>query len=186
VVCFVDDKPETWDSTLNQIPVRSVEEAQRRYPDASCTIAVGSPNAREGIEKRLHQLRLVPVNLIHPRVEKSRWLTIGEGAIICAGSILTTNITVGRHVHINLDCTIGHDVVLGDFVTLAPGVHVSGAVHIGRRVNVGTGAVFINGSREKPMVIGDDAIVGAGACVIKDVDPGVTVVGVPARPLIRS
>ena len=124
--------------------------------------------------------------IIHPRTgTSSQWITVGIGTIICAGNILTTNITLGDHVQINLDCTIGHQMVMGDYTTLAPGVHVSGGVHFGRRVYVGTGAVMINGTAEAPLIIGDDAVIGAGACVTKSVAEGLTVAGVPAKPLWR-
>jgi len=59
-------------------------------------------------------------------------------------------------------------------------------VHLGKRAYIGTGAVVINGTQENPIVIGDDAVVGAGACVTKTVPAGLTVVGVPAKPLQRS
>ncbi|MGH7625559.1 MAG: hypothetical protein ACREOJ_09600 [Gemmatimonadaceae bacterium] len=114
-------------------------------------------------------------------MEMSRFVELGEGTIVCAGCILTVNIAIGRHVHLNLDCTIGHDAVLEDFVTLAPGVHVSGCVKIERGAYLGTGAVVINGTQVRPLVVGAGAIVGAGAVVTKNVSPGVTVVGVPAR-----
>src|SRR5262249_16640349 len=65
---------------------------------------------------------------------------------------------------------------------LAPGVHVSGWVTIGARAYVGTGATIINGHRGAPLTIGDDAVIGAGACVTKSVEAGTTVVGVPAPP----
>jgi len=121
--------------------------------------------------------------IMHPDTERSEWLEIAEGVVICAGNILTTNIKLGHHVQINLDCTIGHDVIMGDYTTLAPGVHVSGWVHFGKRVYVGTGAVIINGTEEKPLSIGDDAVIGAGACVTKSVPPLETWGGVPAKPL---
>jgi UDP-3-O-[3-hydroxymyristoyl] glucosamine N-acyltransferase len=108
---------------------------------------------------------------------------LGIGAVICAGNILTTNICLGVHVQINLDCTIGHDVVLDDYTTLAPGVHLSGCVHCGKRVYIGTGAVIINGTQEDPITIGEDAIIGAGACVAKSIPAGQTWVGIPAKPL---
>lgn len=116
----------------------------------------------------------------------SQWVEIGEGTVICAGNILTTNIVLGKQVQINLDCTIGHDVMMQDYATLAPGVHVSGCVHIGKRVYIGTGAVIINGTPDHPLVIEDDAVIGAGAVVTRPVPPGVTVVGVPARPLQKG
>ena len=89
--------------------------------------------------------------IIHPNVERSKSIEVGNGTVICAGNILTVDINLGEHVQINLDCTIGHDVVMGDFTTLAPGVHVSGWVFFGKRVYVGTGAVILNGTKENPI-----------------------------------
>jgi len=115
----------------------------------------------------------------------SKWIEIGEGTVICAGNILTTNIVLGKQVQINLDCTLGHDVVLSDYATLAPGVHVSGCVQIGRRAYIGTGAEILNGTQNDPIVIGDDAVIGAGACVTCSIPSGQTWVGVPAKPVRR-
>jgi len=84
---------------------------------------------------------------------------------------------------VNVDCTVSHDVDLGDFTTLSPGVHIAGWVSVGRGVFFGTGAVVKNGCRQRKIRINDGAIIGAGACVIGDVDRGATVVGVPARSI---
>jgi sugar O-acyltransferase (sialic acid O-acetyltransferase NeuD family) len=183
VVCFIDDDPSKIGRTLNDIRVLSIEEAASAFTDAHVAAAIGSPKTRETVTRRAEQHGFRLATLVHPRVERSRWVTFGDGAVICAGNILTTNITIGRHVQINLDCTIGHDVIMDDFATLAPGVHVSGWVTLGRRAYVGTGASIINGTEDRPLVIGEDAVVGAGACVTRSVDPGVTAVGVPAKPL---
>ena len=120
--------------------------------------------------------------LVHPDVRRSRWVSVGEGAVICAGSIVTTNVTLGAHVQVNVACTVSHDVVLGEYATLAPGVHIAGTVHVGARAYLGIGAVILNGSPGEPLVIGDGAVVGAAACVTRSVPAGATVVGVPARP----
>ena len=101
---------------------------------------------------------------------------LGEGTIVCAGSILTVDITLGRHVAVNLDCTIGHDVVIGDYATLSPGTHLSGNVRLGRCAYLGTGCAVIEGKS-----IDAHAVVGAGAVVTKDVPRQALVVGVPAQ-----
>ncbi len=185
VVCFIDDNPDLQGQVQNQIPVLGFTEAQKRYPQLKVVGAIGNPKTRQIVMEKVSSAGLGTEIIIHPNVEYSEWIDIGEGTVICAGNILTTNITLGKHVQINLDCTIGHDVIMGDYTTLAPGVHVSGWVHFGQRVYVGTGAVIINGTKDRPLILDDDAVVGAGACVTKSVSPGVTVVGVPAKPLAR-
>jgi sugar O-acyltransferase (sialic acid O-acetyltransferase NeuD family) len=182
VVCFVDDTAAHHGSVINDIPVMGLREARERFPDARLVTAVGGPALREQLAAQGAEAGFAFATLVHPDTRRSRWVEMGEGTVICAGNILTTNITLGRHVQINLDCTVGHDVVMGDFTTLAPGVHVSGWVHMGKRVYVGTGAAILNGSSDAPLVIGDDAVIGGAACVTRSVAPGTTVVGVPARP----
>jgi sugar O-acyltransferase (sialic acid O-acetyltransferase NeuD family) len=186
VVCFIEDEEAKQGQFLNGIPLLPLGEAHSRFGDARVVGGVGAPRTRELMMAKAKEVGFDFATLIHPRVERSRLVEIGEGAVICAGNILTTNIVLGRHVQINLGCTVGHDVVMGDFATLAPGVHVSGCVHLGHRTYIGTGAVFVNGTQDRPLVIGRDAVVGAGACVTKPVPPGVTVVGVPARPMMRK
>ena len=123
---------------------------------------------------------LKPAQMVHPRVEMSRYVLLGDGCVVCAGCVLTTDVTLGAHVHVNLDCTIGHDVVIGDYATLSPGVHISGNVQIGQDVFIGTGVNIINGKAGAPLVIGDGAVIAAGACVTKSVEPGALMAGVPA------
>ncbi|CAN2050316.1 Acetyltransferase [Candidatus Magnetomoraceae bacterium gMMP-13] len=181
VVCFIDDNREKYDKILNGIPVMSLESAYKNFPSAYMVNAIGNPKTRQATIEKSVKIGFPFETIIHPGVERSAWIEIGCGTIICAGNILTTNIQLGEYVQINLDCTIGHDVIMKDYTTLAPGVHVSGYVHLGKRVYVGTGAVFINGTINEPLKIGDDAVIGAGACVTKSVPSGETVVGIPAK-----
>jgi len=186
LVCFVDDNQDAHGLILNDIPVMGLEDAHLRFPDAKIVGGVGSPRTRQRLMEKASKVGFDFGIIIHPRVERSEWIDFGAGTVICAGNILTVNIKLGRHVQINLDCTIGHDAILDDFVTLAPGVHISGYVHLGKRVYLGTGAVIINGTRKEPILIGDDAVIGAGACVTKSVPSGQVVVGIPAHPLRRK
>ena len=182
VVCFIDDDESICGSILNDIEVLSLSDAKKKYPDASVVSGIGVPSIRELTMVKARSAGFGFVSLVHSRTEMSQWIEMGEGTVICAGNILTTNIKLGKHVQINLDCTIGHDVMMDDYATLAPGVHISGCVHIGKRAYIGTGAVISNGTQDKPLVIGDDVIVGAGACVTKSISYG-TWGGVPARLL---
>ncbi len=66
------------------------------------------------------------ISLVHPQASVSRWVQIGEGAIITAGCIITTQIEIGAHCQLNLQTTIGHDCKIGDFFTTTPAVNISG------------------------------------------------------------
>ena len=186
VACFVDDDPRKQGLSLNGIPVLALRESRNRFPEARMVAAIGSPQGREKTVALATEAGFAWTTLVHPRVERSRSIEIGEGTVVCAGTVMTVNIALGRHVQININCTLGHDVIMGDYATLAPGVHLSGWVHLGRRVYVGTGAVLLPGTQDAPMVVGDDAVIGAGAVVTKPVPSGVTVVGIPAKPIERS
>ncbi len=181
IICFVDDTKELYGQILNDIPVLNLDEVSDKYPHASIVVALGNPKSREIEVRKAEERGFIFETIIHPKIEMSSWVDVGLGTIICAGNIITTNIKIGKHVHINLDCTIGHDVIMDDFATLAPGVHVSGRVHIGKRVYIGTGAEIINGSWRSPLIIEDDVIIGAGACVINSLPANQTYVGVPAK-----
>lgn len=111
---------------------------------------------------------------------------LGMGAVLCPFVTLTSNIRIGQHFHANIYSYVEHDCVVGDFVTFAPGVMCNGNVHIEDHAYIGAGAVIKQGLPGAPLVIGRGALVGMGAVVTKSVPPGVTVVGNPARPLIKN
>jgi acetyltransferase-like isoleucine patch superfamily enzyme len=89
---------------------------------------------------------------------------------------LTTNVSLGRHVHVNQGVTIGHDTVVGDYATLNPAAALSGNCVIEDEVLVGAQSCVLQG-----LTVGHGAVVGAAACVVRDVPAGLTVKGVPAR-----
>lgn len=176
---FLVDSERYLGPAINGIPVQLLKDAEPS-PDSRFTVALGDVAQRRKMVDACLGRGLRPAQLIHPRAEISRWVIFGEGVTVCAGTTITVNVELRRHVQVNLGCTIGHDVVIGEFTTLSPGVHVSGYVQIGRDVFIGTGATIINGQLGRPLVIGDGAIVAAGACVTRAVEPGAMVAGVPA------
>ena len=113
-------------------------------------------------------------------------VTIDEGAILSPFVTLTSNIRIGRHFHANLYSYVEHDCVIGDFVTFAPAVRCNGNIVIEDHAYIGAGAVLKQGRPGSPLVVGRGAIVGMGAVVTKCIPPGVTVVGNPARPLVKD
>ena len=60
--------------------------------------------------------------LIHPAATVASDNRIGDGVLLAAGARVTTNVTLGRHVHLNVNAVVSHDCVVGDYTTLSPGV----------------------------------------------------------------
>lgn len=180
LIGFIDDNISIQGNMINGYRVLGTTNNIKDYPEAYYVCAIGSSKVRSMIIEKVTQenpnIRFA--TLIDPTVEMSDLVEIGEGTIICAHTIITVNISIGKHVIINLDCTIGHDAVLKDFVTLYPSVNVSGASNIGKAVEMGTGMQIIQGKS-----IGDNSIIGAGAIVIRDIPERCTAVGNPAKPI---
>ena len=176
---FVVDESAYLCPPINGIEVGLLDEVSPMDGDGFI-VAIGEPGLRRKAAAACIRKGLQPIHLVHPRVEMSARVELGEGVVVCAGSIITTNVRLGDHVHVNVSCTISHDVSIGDYATLSPGVHVSGHVVIAEDVFIGTGANIINGSATTPLVIGKGAVIAAGACVTRPVEPGALVAGVPA------
>jgi sugar O-acyltransferase (sialic acid O-acetyltransferase NeuD family) len=154
-------------------PVEMVGNLDARY-----VIGIGSPSVRRAVDKRLAALGAsAAAPMVHPLAWVGLDVELALGVIMCAGAIVTTNVRLGRHTHLNLQATVGHDCRIGEYVTVAPMTAISGNVTLEDEVELGTGVSVIPG-----VTIGRGAMVGAGAVVTRDIAPGTVAVGIPARP----
>jgi sugar O-acyltransferase (sialic acid O-acetyltransferase NeuD family) len=175
LIGFIDDYITSNDVIVNGYPVLGgCDWLKDQQDEIYAVCAIGSSKNRKSVVNKLEGVRFA--SLIDPSVIMSNRAVIGEGSIICAGSILTVDVNIGKHVIINLDCTIGHDAILMDFVTLYPSVNVSGNTVLDECVEMGTGSQII-----QKLKVGEGTIVGAGTVVVKDLPNGCTAVGSPAK-----
>ena len=181
VLGFVDDREADSDHADNQgLRTLSFHELPESLSCSDFVVAVGDGDVRLNLTDRVLSAGFGLATLRHPSCTVGTLVEIGEGTVLTAGVRVTTNVRIGVSAHINLNCTVGHDCSIGDFATVMPGATISGNVVLEDRVTIGTGANILPGVR-----IGAGAFVGAGAVVTRDVDPGVTVVGSPAKPLVK-
>ncbi len=177
IIGFVDDNKEIQGSLINGYPVVGDIDWLSNQ-ELYVVNAIGDSIVKKKVLERLNESKNSFPILVHPNVVISKLVNIGEGSIICAGNIITVNISIGKHVIVNIDSTIGHDAIIGDFSTILPSVNISGYVELEQCVSVGTGSAIIQG-----VTIGQNTVVGAGAVVVKDLPANCTAVGSPAKPI---
>jgi sugar O-acyltransferase (sialic acid O-acetyltransferase NeuD family) len=172
VAGFLDDLPPG--DRVRGLPCRPTTELA---PGACYLVAVGAPVGRLAMAARLDRLGGRATSLVHPAAVMGPEMTLEGGCLVMGLAHVSSSVRLGPHAQVHYGATVGHDCVLEAGATVLPGANLGGAVVVGRGATIGSGAQVLQG-----LTIGAGATVGAGAVVTHDVAPGVTVVGVPARP----
>ena len=151
--------------------------------DLHFAIAVGGDRGRDRLMLMdlLRDRGLYALSIVHRTAFVAHNSWIGDGCQVLAQAAVCANARLGRGVIVNTGASVDHDCEIGDGVHLAPGVRLAGEVRVDARAFIGIGAIVL-----PRLQIGEDATVGAGAVITHDVPPGVTVVGNPARILVKA
>ena len=139
---------------------------------------VGDANPRRRLFELGISRGLTPITVRHPTAVCSTAAEIGPGCQLLPGCIVNAGAVVGANVIINSGAIVEHDCTVGDHVHVATGARLASTIRVGNGALIGAGAII-----KQYITVGEGAVVGAGAVVVKDVPPGVTVAGVPGRPL---
>lgn len=173
--CFIDDEyHDRFSLRLKNIfPISEFDPKTQK-----ALVVIGNPNDRAEMVKRMPKGTKY-FSFIHPSaVILGNDVVIGDGCIVCAGSVITTNIVIEDHAQLNLLTTIGHDCRIGKYFTTAPGVKISGNCTIGDRVYFGTSSCI----REK-LTVADDVTIGLNGGVVKNITEPGTYVGTPTKQI---
>lgn len=175
---FLDDNPAALQGyDLVELILGSIADFQPKAGD--CFIcALGSPKLRAMVWQRFERWQNEFIRLIHPETTIGRHVKLGRGVILSPRVVLTCDLEIGDNTALNVAVAAGHDVRIGSHCQISSFCDITGFVEVGDRVMMGSRASVIPGKK-----IGNNAVVGAGAVVVRDVKPGTTVFGNPAREI---
>ena len=181
IVAYGDDDPQKSADHIDGTPVFGQEDlldfAKQNNIKLAIT-AIGNNTVRAEKFNLLKNIGFQMISIVHPQALIDTKVSYGDNVIIEMGTAIHTHSKIGNNVFLGGDALIGHHNVIGDHVLVGGNVSFGGSVVVEDYVSLGVGASIKPGIR-----LGKGSVIGVGAAVIKDVEPGTTVVGVPAKPL---
>ena len=181
IAAYGDDDPQKSADHIDGTPVFGQEDlldfAKQNNIKLAIT-AIGNNNVRAEKFNLLKNTGFQMISIVHPQALIDTKVSYGDNVIIEMGTAIHTHSKIGNNVFLGGDALIGHHNVIGDHVLVGGNVSFGGSVVVEDYVSLGVGASIKPGIR-----LGKGSVIGVGAAVIKDVEPGTTVVGVPAKPL---
>jgi sugar O-acyltransferase (sialic acid O-acetyltransferase NeuD family) len=176
---FLDDDAERWGTSVSGTTVLGGIDTLAELGEPRVVVCTGHPGDFTSKKRIVRRLDLPPerfATLVHPSATLAASCRLGEGTVVLAAVVATTDVEVGAHAGIMPQTVFTHDDRLDDFVTVGAGVRLAGAVHVEEGAYLGSGCLI----REQ-RTIGAWALVGMGAVVTRDVPGGEVWAGSPAR-----
>jgi len=181
IAAFGDDNLDKTKITTGDVPLFNqgdLFQFAKENEIKTAIMAIGDNRVR-GVKYNLFKdAGFEMLSIVHPKALIDTEVVYGDNVIIEMGTAIHTHSTIGNNVFLGGDAMIGHHNIIGNHVLVGGNVSFGGAVIVEDYVSIGVGASIKPGVR-----LGKGCTVGVGAAVVKDVAPGTTVVGVPAKPI---
>lgn len=182
VVCFIDDELSKRGTRMCGVPVvghLNDWNALREEKVEGVIAPIGDNVTRCETLAAARANGFATPNFVHESAVVDSEVHVGNGVYILPGSLVMPHVEVGPFVIMSMGSRVAHHCRLSEGVFVSTGVNVGASITIGARAFVGIGSTIMTGVK----CIGERAVIGAGAVVVRDVHPNTTVVGVPARPI---
>lgn len=183
VVGFLDDDPKYEGTEVRGVPVlggvSSLETLKETHGVEAVYCPLGNNILRVKFLKYARNLGYETPNYIHPSVIISPNVTIGEGVYILLGSHIMPHTVIKDFVMISMNVNVAHHNILEEGVFLSTGCNFGASIHAHKYAYCGIASTIMTGLHE----LGEDCLIGAGAVVIRDVEPKAVMAGVPVKVL---
>ena len=179
-IAFLDDR-ESENKPLGLNIIGTFSYINKFKPDSKFFVAVGDNLIRKSIMEKAETEQVEFAVLIHPDAVIGEEVSIGEGTVIMAGSVINCCTKIGKGCIVNTAASVDHDCCIGDYVHISPGVSLAGSVCIGNESWLGIGCIISN-----QVTITHNCIIGAGALVLKNIEEPGTYIGIPAQRISQE
>ena len=179
IIGFLDDAPKN--NMIKNIPVLggidSLPLLKDKYGVEAVYCPLGNNKLRVKFLSYAKELGYKTPNYIHPSVIISPNVTIGDGVYILLGTTIMPYTTINNYVMISMGVHLAHHTTLEDGTFLSTGCNFGASITAHKYAYCGISSTIMTGIKK----LGENCLIGAGAVVIRDVEPNTVVAGVPAK-----
>lgn len=175
---FLDDKVDVLDQYEGYPPIVSSVESYQPKPNDVFVCALGDVRYKKKYVEIIKSKGGKFISLIHPDVEIGMNTAIGEGCIVRTQASISCDITIGDFVTIMGYSVLGHDCKVNNWSHLGAHSFLGGYSEVGELATLHPGVRLLPHKK-----VGNNAIVGAGSVVLRNVKDGTTVFGIPAKKI---
>ena len=143
-------------------------------------IGIGFPKAKRKVFEKIKDNGNEFPSFVASNAWLSNSVSVGKGVILYPGVSINYETVVEDFVIMNMNCAIGHNCHIAQFAALAPGVNLAGFTKLEEAVDMGIGS-----ATKQNIIVGKDAVIGGQTMLIKNVEPGTKVVGVPGKVISK-
>lgn len=175
VIGFLDGRANVLDGFKGYPPILGAVEDWVVHEQDRFVCAVAEGMARRKYVSIIEKKGGTFASIVHPLAYVGPNVLLGDGCVVCPFAVVDCDLSIGRHVIVNVHSLVAHDCLLEDYVTLSPNVHLGGLTVVRANSFLGMSASTI------PRVeIGASSVIAAGACVTRNIPNDVLAAGVPA------